>query len=117
MQRAALEFDPHQRTAPADDRPCHLAKNHDPAPLVTQAHHTFPKYLQAIAFGVDESALEQDPRFDGSLVDVCGTHHDSIHAVIRRLLGGTELPKYRASAEVFNLALHAVERFNEVRRG
>lgn len=115
--RAALERDPHQRTAPADERPCRLTERHDPQPIVTQAHHTFPKYLQALAYGIDEAALEQDPRFDATTVDVCGTHHDSIHAVIRHLLGSPELPKYHVSKGAFDVAVHAINRFNEARGG
>jgi len=119
LRAAALERDPHARTAPASLKPCLVSVEHEPTPIVTQAHHTFPKYLQMLAYDIsDEAVLLADPRFDGTLVDVCGTHHDSIHAVIRTLLAQPgEGLSYHVSKKVFDLAVYAIEKLNAARGG
>lgn len=102
--------------APVADHPrevafstCALHVVHIPEPLVAQLHHTFPKYLQAQAYGISENALLLDPRFDGTLASVCGTGHDSVHELIRRILRGDKVPKARG--KTVKLARYAVERY------
>src|SRR5258706_9329602 len=97
---------------------CGLSISHSPLPFVIQRHHRFPKFLQATAYGIAESALEQDPRFDPTTIDLCGTHHDSVHAMIRELLAGRgHLLRVRVNSAQWHLVTYAVDRFEAIVRG
>lgn len=106
------EFGP-ARLIPYRPRGCALHKAHDPTPLILQQHHVFPKYLQAQAYGIPERELLLDARFDSETVDVCGTGHDSIHDIIRRMLDAQkQLPK-RPAEIIF--AREAIDRYQHAR--
>jgi len=87
---------------------CALHLVHLPRPLIAQRHHTFPQYLQARALGISEMQLQIDPRFDQTTAEICGTGHDSVHELVRRLLAGATVPK-RSKTE--RMAHYAVDRY------
>lgn len=83
-------------------------------PIVAQLHHTFPKHLQAKAYGISEDQLEHDVRFDRTLASVCGTGHDSVHELIRRILAGTKMPPHGAGSKTTKMALYAIAKYRAV---
>lgn len=99
------------RTVPF--RSCALHKVHWPRPRIAQRHHTFPQYLQARAYGITEAALQVDPRFDRTTADVCGTGHDTVHAIIRALLTGDRVTARGAERR---MAQYAVDRFTTAKQ-
>ncbi len=75
---------PELRTAPAATHPCQMYLDHGSAqPSVTQGHHTRPVFLQNRKYGRIR---------DGSLLWLCGTDHDSLHAWLYYLLGERKMP-------------------------
>lgn len=72
------------RTAQAADRPCEMYRDHGSAvPAVTQGHHARPVYLQNRVYG---------QILDPTLVWLCGTCHDNVHAWIYWLTGERRRP-------------------------
>ncbi len=72
---------------PADTHPCALHLTHRPRPLVVQRHHLVPKYLQAKALGVASAdAVASRPEFDPRIINLDGTSHDTVHAIIDALV-------------------------------
>lgn len=60
------------RTASAITHPCEMYRDHGSArPVVTQGHHAKPVYLQNRLYG---------KIVDGTLIWLCGTCHDNVHA-------------------------------------
>lgn len=71
---------------PYRDHGCAAARDHRPEPVLVDLHHVYPKYLQARAFGIDESALTRDPRFVSTTTPLCGSCHEAVHYVVERML-------------------------------
>lgn len=70
--------------APAAFQPCALYKDHGSAvPSVTQGHHIRPVYLQNRKYGKIQ---------DGTLVYLCGTCHDNVHAWLYWIMGERSKP-------------------------
>ena len=86
---------------------CVLHGSHRPTPLIAQLHHSFPKELQAKALGISVPTLETGV-FDQTTVPVCGTGHDSVHELIRRILRGDVVPMTDKTAK---LAMYAVTKY------
>ena len=87
---------------------CALHGSHSPIPLIAQLHHIFPKALQAAARGIDVVTLEQGS-YDTTTVPLCGTGHDSVHELIRRILRGD---KPRGRGKTLALARDAVAKYH-----
>lgn len=78
------DYVPPSRTAQAAEKPCALYADHGSSvPVITQGHHVYPVYLQNRVYG-----RIQDP----TLVFLCGTCHDSVHAWLYFLLGDRKRP-------------------------
>lgn len=74
-------------------------------PLVTQGHHVFPLELQKTVWPTvnrDVPASIHDPE----TIWVCGTGHDTIHALIR---GVSQAGGHRAEAKWAVVALRRLE--------
>lgn len=88
-------------TAPAADKPCALYLDHGSArPSVTQGHHVKPVYLQNRKYG---------QIVDGTLMYVCGTCHDNIHAWIYWLMGERKLPNPEPPPRAQTMARAVIE--------
>lgn len=88
---------------------CALHAVHIPESLVAHMHHTFPKYLQARAYGLTEEQMIHDPRFDGTLVSLCPTGHDNVHELIQRMMRGEKAVNRKGKTH--KMALYAVEQY------
>lgn len=72
------------RTAPAALHPCELYLDHGSAkPSITQGHHVKPVYLQNRKYG---------RIVDSTLMYLCGTCHDNVHAWLYHLMGERRMP-------------------------
>lgn len=71
-------------TASAADKPCVMYRDHGSSfPVRTQGHHRYPQYLQKRLWGEVR---------DNTLIWLCGTCHDSIHAWLDWLLAEAYQP-------------------------
>lgn len=85
--------------ASAATRPCALYLDHGSAvPSVTQAHHVFPVYLQHRLWGEVR---------DRTLLHLCGTCHDNVHAWLYWITGERAHPLPTPPARARLLAVKA----------
>ena len=93
-------------TAPFDDKPCELLKEHRPIPTLTEYHHSKPVYLQnrlygRIVYGADTY--------------LCANCHDSVHEWIYWLMGERRAePRVGYAAKAF--AAKTVDWYNQERK-
>ena len=88
-------------TAPAADKPCSIYIDHGSArPAVTQGHHVKPVYLQNRKYG---------RIVDPTLMYLCGTCHDNVHAWIYWLMGERTKPNPEPPLRAQRLAAWVVD--------
>lgn len=102
---------------PREDGSCDVHDDHGAAqPLMLQAHHVFPEFLQKAVYG---RTVEQDR------AAVCGTAHDTVHVLLREMLKNPDavplnarVPKRHAAfAGEYRLAYRGYRRYVAARDG
>ena len=89
--------------ASAAVRPCEMYRDHGSAtPSVTQGHHVYPVYLQNRKFGEIRIA---------TMVWLCGTCHDNVHAWLYWLMGERSKPNPQPPARAKAQAQIALDWF------
>jgi len=87
------------RSVSQDVRPCELHAVHTPVTVVNELHHAFPQEWQKDIWGEVR---------DKTLVSICSTGHNTIHAAIRYYEKHFEWPSY-CVGKTRDLAVYAVD--------
>lgn len=95
-------------TASILDKPCEICHTHAPRANVTQGHHRFPKFMQALIWG---PIMEKTPKFP-ELVWLCPTIHMNLHWGLQHWFATGQFPK-ELSKNSYLLVLEAVTKFTE----
>ena len=73
------------RSVSQDDRPCELHATHTPITVVNELHHAFPQEWQKDLWGEVR---------DKTLISMCATGHNNVHAAIRYFTKYGEVPAW-----------------------
>lgn len=103
----------HARTVPFAEFGCFVKVDHGAvAPLIAQEHHVFPVELQKLVW---PEVTRAHPKVT-TVVPLCGTHHDSVHELIRRKRHDPLAFIPAQPAEVLGLAERALRMLAKARK-